>query len=134
MEDRTEDRGAATAGGPGRAGRARPRPRETREELVARVAAEQAALHPMPVYSERSKRRLRIYLVLIWPNSFVAAALFGAFLGWSPLEWMGFAVGLVLALAYIGYVLITERDDGRIHRSTREVLHRGADGTPPGSG
>jgi len=112
----------------GRPGRRRV---ESRQELLARVVREQEALHPTPVYSMRAKRRLRIYLVLIWPLSFAIAGLTGWLLGWSPLEWMGFAVGLVLAFAYIGYVLITERDDGRIHRSTRALLDEGRAGTPP---
>lgn len=96
--------------------------RETREETIARVVAEQARLDPSPVYSERSKRRLRIYLVAIVPISFLLARVAGLAFGWGALEWVGFGVGLILALAYIGYVLITERDDGRIHDRVRQMV------------
>ncbi|HTI32636.1 MAG TPA: hypothetical protein VL422_03100 [Miltoncostaea sp.] len=100
----------------------RPARRETREETVARVVAEQARLDPAPVYTERSKRRLRIYLVAIVPISFMLGWLSSLAFGWSTLEWIGFGVGLILALAYIGYVLITERDDGRIHDNVRRMV------------
>ncbi len=103
------------------------RRRETREETIARVVAEQARLDPAPVYTDRSKRRLRVYLVAIVPISFLLGWAAGLFFGWSPLEWMGFGVGLILALAYIGYVLITERDDGRIHDSVKRMVD--GDGT-----
>jgi hypothetical protein len=99
----------------------RPR-RETREETIARVVAEQARLDPAPVYSERSKRRLRIYLVAIVPISFLLGWVAGLAFGWGVLEWMGFGVGLILALAYIGYVVITERDDGRIHDNVKQMV------------
>ena len=96
--------------------------RETREETIARVVAEQARLDPAPVYSTRSKRRLRVYLVAIVPISFLLGWVAGLAFGWSPLEWTGFGAGLILALAYIGYVLITERDDGRIHDNVRRMV------------
>jgi hypothetical protein len=89
---------------------------------VARVVAEQARLHPAPVYSARSKRRLRAYVLAIVPISFALGRLAGAAFGWSPLEWVGFGVGLILAFAYIGYVLITERDDGRIQDDVRRLV------------
>ena len=101
---------------------ARPGRRETREETIARVVAEQARLDPAPVYTARSKRRLRIYLVAIVPISFLLGWLSSLAFGWSLLEWTGFGVGLILALAYIGYVLITERDDGRIHDNVRRMV------------
>jgi hypothetical protein len=104
----------------------RPGRRETREETIARVVAEQARLDPAPVYSARSKRRLRIYLVAIVPISFLLGWLSSLAFGWSPLEWTGFGVGLILALAYIGYVLITERDDGRIHDNVRRMVREDA--------
>jgi sterol desaturase/sphingolipid hydroxylase (fatty acid hydroxylase superfamily) len=98
------------------------RRRETREETIARVVAEQERLHPTPAYTPRSKRRLRIYLVAVVPISVALGWLASLAFGWSPLEWIGFGAGLVLALAYIGYVLITERDDGRIHDSVRRLV------------
>jgi hypothetical protein len=105
--------------------------RETREETVARVVAEQARLDPAPVYTERSKRRLRLYLIAIVPISFLLARLAAMAFGWGTLEWTGFGVGLSLALAYIGYVLITERDDGRIHDNVRRMVD--GDGIESGS-
>ena len=102
----------------------RPTRHETREETIARVVAEQARLDPAPVYSARSKRRLRVYLAAIVPISIGLGWVAGLAFGWSPLEWTGFGVGLILALAYIGYVLITERDDGRIHAATQRVVAR----------
>ena len=86
------------------------------------MVAEQERLHPTPVYTERSKRRLRHYLVAIVPVSVLLGWLSSLAFGWSPLEWGGFAAGLVLALAYIGYVVITERDDGRIADSVRRLV------------
>ncbi|MGE0029256.1 MAG: hypothetical protein AB7O78_17540 [Thermoleophilia bacterium] len=100
----------------------RPARRETREETVARVVAEQARLDPAPIYTARAKRRLRIYLVAIVPISFLLGWAAGLAFGWSPLEWAGFGVGLILALAYIGYVVITERDDGRIHDNVKRMV------------
>ena len=100
----------------------RPVRRETREETIARVVAEQARLDPAPVYTARSKRRLRVYLAAIGPISFLLGWVAGLAFGWSPLEWTGFGVGLILALAYIGYVVITERDDGRIHDNVRRMV------------
>ena len=38
---------------------------ESREQIVARITREQEALHPAPVYSAQSRRRLRRYLVEI---------------------------------------------------------------------
>ena len=84
--------------------------------------AEQARLDPAPVYTARSKRRLRIYLVAIVPISFLLGWAAGLAFSWGLLESLGFGVGLILALAYIGYVLITERDDGRIHASVKRMV------------
>ena len=101
---------------------------ESREELVARVRREQELLHPTPVYSRRSRTRLRAYLVAIVPASFALGLLVGSLLGWSAIESLGFGAGLILAFAYIGLVLLTERDDGRIHDETRRVVDAHVDG------
>lgn len=102
---------------------------ESREELVARVTREQEQLHPSPVYTAASKRRLRIYLWWIGPVSLALGWLSGRFFGWDLLEWLGAGVGLSLALAYIGYVVITERDDGRVHDDVQRMMReRGAAG------
>lgn len=95
---------------------------ETREEIVARVTREQERLHPAPVYGPRSRRRLRAYLIAIFPVAAALAWVAGTVLGWGLPEVAGFAGGLVLALGYIGYVLITERDDGRIHDEVSRVV------------
>jgi hypothetical protein len=108
--------------------------RETREQIVARVMAEQESLHPTPGYSARAKRRLRAYLIAIVPISMVLGWLSGVAFGWSPLEWVGFGVGLVLVLAYIGYVLITERDDGRIDDEVRRMMEERRAAEPAGDG
>ncbi|HET6689316.1 MAG TPA: hypothetical protein VFG74_00480 [Miltoncostaeaceae bacterium] len=86
------------------------------------MVAEQARLDPAPVYSPRSKRRLRAYLVAIVPVSLLLGWVAGLAFGWDTLEWGGFGVGLILALAYIGYVVITERDDGRIHDNVKQMV------------
>ncbi|WP_217913290.1 hypothetical protein [Miltoncostaea marina] len=105
---------------------------ESREEIVARVTREQQALHPAPVYGERSRRRLKRFLVAIFPVGLVAGWLCGVAFGWNPAEWIGFAVGLWLALAYLGYVIVTERDDGRVHDEVRRLMRRERGGPPPG--
>jgi hypothetical protein len=105
--------------------------RETREQIVARVTREQERLHPAPGYSDRSKRRLRAYLVAIVPISLALGWVSGLAFGWSPLEWIGFGVGLILTLAYIGYVIITERDDGRVHDEVRRLMEEREAGTSP---
>ena len=48
--------------------------------------------------------------------------------GWTTLERLGAGVGLILALAYFGYVLVTERDDGRIQADVSRLV---ADLRPP---
>lgn len=95
---------------------------ETRDEIVRRVVQEQEELHPSPVYGARSMRRLKIYLVAIFPIGLVLGWLSGVAFGWDVAEWGGFVVGLWLALGYIGYVLLAERDDGRIQRDMRKVM------------
>ncbi len=95
---------------------------ESREEIVARVVREQQALNPAPVYSARSRRRLRRYLVAIPPLGMALGWLGGMAFGWSLLERLGAGVGLILALAYFGYVLVTERDDGRIQGEVRRLI------------
>lgn len=95
---------------------------ETSDELVARVMREQEGLHPSPVYSDRSRRRLKHYLVAIMPISFALAFLAGWAFDWLLLEVLGSGVGLVLTLAYLGYVVISERDDGRVAAETQQML------------
>lgn len=104
----------------GTAHRAPRRPRETREEIVARVIREQAALHPAPVYSE-AKRRVRLSLYAAWPVGIVVGLAVMWVVGWRMIEGIGFGVAFAIALWYLGLVLLTERDDGRIQRRVREL-------------
>lgn len=99
---------------------------ETREQIVARVSREQELLHPTPVYSRRSRAKLRAYLIVIIPLSFVIGWLAGTLLGWNGIEIFGFGFGLIMAFGYLGLVLLTERDDGRIHDETQRVVGGGA--------
>ena len=95
---------------------------ESREEIVERVLREQRALNPAPVYDAQSRRRLRRYLAAISPLGLALGWLGGMTFGWSPLERLGAGVALILALAYFGYVFVTERDDGRIQREVRRLV------------
>ena len=97
---------------------------ESREQIIARVTREQELLHPTPVYSHRSRKRLRAYLIVIVPLSFALGWLAGVLMGWNLVEWLGFGLGLVMAFGYLGLVLLTERDDGRIHAATQRVVAR----------
>jgi hypothetical protein len=105
-------------------GASRRPPRETREELVARILEEQAALHPAPVYSEAAKRRVRASLYAAWPVGLIIGIALMWAVGWRWIEGIGFGVALAVALWYIGLVLLTERDDGRIQRRVREIRTR----------
>ena len=96
-------------------------PRETREELVARVLREQAALHPAPVYNAASKRRVWRFLWASWPIGLAIGLGLMWAVGWRMIEGIGFGVALAIALWYLGLVLLTERDDGRIQRRVREL-------------
>lgn len=113
-----------------------PRPPATprsREAIIERVTREQEALHPSPVYSARSRRRLRNYLIGIGPAGMVLGWLSGWAFGWDTLERLGFGVGLVLTLGYVGFVLLAERDDGRIQDDVRRLVvppHRPGDEGP----
>lgn len=106
-----------------------PRRGESRDEIIARVMREQERIDPAPVYGRRARRRLRIYLVAIFPAGLALGWVAGVVVGWSAIERLGFGVGLILTLAYLGYVLLAERDDGRIHRNVRRLM---ADAAPEG--
>lgn len=95
--------------------------RETREEMIARVVREQEALNPVPLYTARSKRRLRLGLPLCPPVAFVLSWALSRATGWTTTEWVGFSAGLSIALAYLVYLFVAERDDGRINRATRDM-------------
>ena len=99
-------------------------PRETREEIVERVIREQAALHPAPLYSEAAKRRVRRSLYAAWPVGILVGLAVMWAVGWRLIEGVGFGVAFAIALWYLGLVLLTERDDGRIQRRVREIRAR----------
>jgi hypothetical protein len=103
---------------------------ESREEIVARVLREQQALHPVPVYDTRSRSRLKRYLYAIWPIGIATGLLLMWAVGWSLIEGLGFGVAFAVALWYLGFVMVTERDDGRIARSVARLR----DGHPPADG
>ncbi|WP_217913860.1 hypothetical protein [Miltoncostaea marina] len=99
-----------------------PARRETREEIVARVVREQEALHPVAAYDEAARRRVRRYLYAIWPAGIVVGLVAMWAVGWSWIEGFGFGVAFAVALWYMGIVVLTERDDGRVHRQVRDLV------------
>ena len=101
------------------------RERERRDAIVARVMAEQAALDAEPRYGHSERRRVRWYLLWIWPAGMAIGLTVMYLAGWGWLEGIGFGVSLVICLFYIGYVLLAERDDGRIDRNVRRLAQRG---------
>ncbi len=88
---------------------------------MERVIREQAALHPAPVYSEAAKRRVRRSLYAAWPVGILVGLAVMWAVGWRMIEGVGFGVAFAVALWYLGLVLLTERDDGRIQRGVREI-------------
>jgi len=92
------------------------RQRESRDEIVARVAAEQHGLHPNPEYTHSAKRRVWALGAIMVPVSLLIAWAIGAPLGWSPFLWIAAGLGISLGVFYIAYVILAERDDGRIQR------------------
>jgi len=105
-----------------------PRRDETRAQIVARIAAEQDGLHPSPEYSRVARRRLWVLGVTILPVSLVVAWLLGLALDWSVLLWVGCGLGISLGAFYIAYVVLAERDDGKIQRELDGARAARADG------
>ena len=95
--------------------------RESREEIVARVAAEQEGLHPNPEYTRTAKRRVWVLGAIMVPVSLLIGWAIGAPLGWSPFLWIAAGLGISLGVFYIAYVILAERDDGRIQRDLDEA-------------
>lgn len=95
--------------------------RETREQIVARVAAEQEGLHPNPEYTRTAKRRVWVLGLIMVPLSLVIGWAIGTPLGWSPFLWIAAGLGISLGVFYIAYVILAERDDGRIQRELDEA-------------
>ena len=97
------------------------RQRESREEIVARVAAEQEGLHPNPEYTRTAKRRVWVLGAIMVPVSLLIGWAIGTPLGWSPFLWIAAGLGISLGVFYIAYVILAERDDGRIQRDLDEA-------------
>ena len=97
------------------------RQRESRDEIVARVAAEQEGLHPNPEYTRTAKRRVWVLGAIMVPVSLLIGWAIGTPLGWSPYLWIAAGLGISLGVFYIAYVILAERDDGRIQRELDEA-------------
>lgn len=97
------------------------RQRDSRDEIVARVAAEQQGLHPNPEYTHTAKRRVWILGAIMVPVSLLIGWAIGTPLGWSPFLWIAAGLGISLGVFYIAYVILAERDDGRIQRELDEA-------------
>lgn len=94
---------------------------ESRDEIVARVTAEQEGLHPNPEYTRTAKRRVWILGAIMVPVSLLIGFAIGAPLGWSPFLWIATGLGISLGVFYVAYVVLAERDDGRIQRELDEA-------------
>ncbi len=104
--------------------------RESREQIVARIAAEQEGLHPNPEYTRTARRRVWILGLIMVPISLIIGWAIGTPLGWSPFLWIATGLGISLGVFYVAYVILAERDDGRIQRELDEARGQRVDGTP----
>jgi hypothetical protein len=95
--------------------------RETRDELIARISAEQHGFHPNPEYTRTAKRRVWILGLIMVPVSLLIGWAIGTPLGWSPFLWIASGLGISLGVFYIAYVVLAERDDGQIQREVAEA-------------
>ena len=90
--------------------------RESREQIVARIEAEQHGLHPNPEYSRTARRRLWVIGGTMVPISLLIGWLIGLALDWPVLLWVWVGLGISLGVFYVAYVIFAERDDGVIQR------------------
>jgi len=95
--------------------------RETRAQIVARISAEQEGLHPTPEYTRSARRRVWVLGAIMVPVSLLIGWAIGAPLGWSPFLWVASGLGISLGVFYVAYVILAERDDGRIQRELDEA-------------
>lgn len=102
--------------------------RETRDEIVARIAAQQEGLHPSPAYSHVARRRLWVLGITMVPASLLVGWLIGLALDWPVLLWVACGLGISLGVFYVGYVVLAERDDGRIQRELDQARRARGDG------
>jgi hypothetical protein len=109
-------------------------PHESRDELLARVTAEQEGLHPNPEYTRTAKKRVWVLGLIMVPVSLLIGWAIGAPLGWSPFLWIATGLGISLGVFYVVYVILAERDDGRIQRDldeARRLRDKGDEGGTP---
>ena len=104
--------------------------RESREQIVARIAAEQEGLDPNPEYTRTARRRVWILGLIMVPISLIIGWAIGTPLGWSPFLWIATGLGISLGVFYVAYVILAERDDGRIQRELDEARGQRGDGAP----
>ena len=102
--------------------------RENREQIVARISAQQEGLHPTPEYTRTARRRVWVLGAIMVPVSLLIGWAIGTPLGWSPFLWVASGLGISLGVFYIAYVILAERDDGRIQRDLDEARRARATG------
>ena len=102
--------------------------RESREQIVARISAQQEGLHPTPEYTHTARRRVWVLGAIMVPVSLLIGWAIGTPLGWSPFLWVASGLGISLGVFYIAYVILAERDDGRIQRDLDEARRARATG------
>ena len=68
-----------------------------------------------------ARRRVWVLGAIMVPVSLVIGWAIGAPLGWSPFLWIASGLGISLGVFYIAYVILAERDDGRIQRDLDEA-------------
>ena len=108
------------------------RGRESREELVARIEAEQEGYHPAPAYEKGARVQVWVLGAIMVPVSLLIGFAIGYPLGWSPFLWIAAGLGISLGVFYLVYVVLAERDDGRIQRELDdERRRREAEGAGP---
>ncbi len=73
-------------------------------------------MHSHLEYTRTARRRVWMLGAIMVPVSLLIGWLIGAPLGWPPLLWIVRGLALSLGVFYIVYVILTERDDGRIQR------------------
>lgn len=109
-------------------------PRESRDEILSRIEAEQEGLHPNPEYTRTAKKRVWVLGLIMVPVSLLIGWAIGAPLGWSPFLWIATGLGISLGVFYVVYVILAERDDGRIQRDLDEARRQREDGGGGGTG
>lgn len=100
------------------------RARESREDIVARVEQEQEGYHPAVGYGKGQRVQVWVLGAIMVPVSILIGFAIGYPLGWSPFLWVATGLGISLGVFYLVYVVLAERDDGRIQREIDEERRR----------